>query len=99
GDLDGVEVFREATRILQLDHGRTDWLRLVAATPAAVMGLEGHGTLTRGGPADLILLRARTMNELLSRPQTDRAVLVGGRPIDTTPPDHRELDAVTGAPF
>ena len=96
GDLDMLEVFREATRILQLDHGEADWIRAVAATPADIMGLEGAGRIRLGDPADLILLRARTYNELNCRPQSDRVVLVGGKPIDTTPPDYRELDAVLG---
>ena len=37
-------------------------------------------------------VRARDWSELLSRPQTERIVLRAGRPIDTTLPDHRELD-------
>jgi cytosine deaminase len=94
GDLDMLEVFREATRILHLDHSGPDWVRAVAATPADLMGLDRHGRLEAGDPADLLLTRARGWNELLSRPQTDRTVLVGGRPIDTTPPDYRELDAL-----
>ena len=43
-------------------------------------------------PADLVLTRARTIQELISRPQTDRVVVVDGRAIDSTPPDYRELD-------
>ena len=96
GDLDVLEVFRESTRILQLDHCQTDWLRLVASTPADVMGVASAGRLRIGGPADLILLGARTHNELNCRPQNDRIVLVNGRAIDTTPPDYRELDATLG---
>ncbi|MBV9219160.1 MAG: cytosine deaminase [Methylobacteriaceae bacterium] len=96
GDLDLIEVFREATRILHFDHSQTPWLRAVAATPAAVMGLAGHGTVAPGRPADLVLTRARSLNELLSRPQSDRVVLVAGQPIDTTLPDYRELDALLG---
>jgi len=92
GDLDLIEVFREATRIAHLDHCERLWIGAVTTTPADVMGLAASGRITVGGPADLIVTRARTFNELLSRPQADRIVLVGGRPIDTTPPDYRELD-------
>jgi cytosine deaminase len=92
GDLDLIEVFREATRIAHLDHCERPWIGAVTTTPADVMGLGAAGRITVGGPADLIVTRARTFNELLSRPQTDRIVLVGGRPIDTTLPDYRELD-------
>jgi cytosine deaminase len=45
-----------------------------------------------GAPAGLVLTRARTMNELLSRPQVDRAVLCAGAQVDRTLPDYRELD-------
>jgi cytosine deaminase len=92
GDLDLVEVLREATRILQFDHSRKDWAQSVASTPAALMGLEKHGRICAGGPADLILMRGRSLTELFARPHSDRTVLVDGRAIDTTLPDHRELD-------
>ncbi|HYF53126.1 MAG TPA: cytosine deaminase, partial [Salinarimonas sp.] len=94
GDLDMLEVLREATRILQLDHAGRDWIRAVACTPADIMGLDRHGRLESGDAADMIITRARSMSELLARPQSDRTVLLAGRPIDTTPPDYAELDAL-----
>ena len=96
GDLDLLEVYRESVRILQLDHTGDSWPRLVSMTPADVMGLGQTGRIKIGAPADLILTRARTFNELNARPQMDRAVLVRGRAIDTTAPDYRELDAMLG---
>lgn len=92
GDLDMIEVYREATRILQLDHGDSDWPASITTTPAAVMRL-GHGAkLAASGPADLVLTRARSLTELLSRPQSDRTVLIHGKAIDTTLPDYADLD-------
>src|SRR3954447_3344726 len=91
GDLDMLEVYREATRILHFDHSERPWLKTVAATPGQVMGLP-HGRMAIGAPAGLVLTRARTMNELLSRPQTDRVVLCAGKQVDRTLPDYRELD-------
>ncbi len=91
GDLDLIEVYREATRILHFDHSDRPWLKTVAATPGEVMGLP-NGRMAVGAPAGLILTRARTINELLSRPQTDRVVLWAGRQVDRTLPDYRELD-------
>jgi len=91
GDLDLLEVYREATRILHFDHSDRPWLKTVAATPGEVMGLP-HGRMATGAPAGLVLTRARTMNEFLSRPQTDRVVLCAGKQIDRTLPDYRELD-------
>jgi cytosine deaminase len=96
GDLDLVEVFREATRIAHLDHCERPWIAAVTTAPAQVMGLPAHGRIAVGGPADLVVTRARSFNELLSRPQSDRIVLVAGRQVDTTLPDHRELDHLVG---
>ena len=68
----------------------------VTRTPADIMGLSDVGRLKVGGPADMVIFRARSYSEFLSRPQSDRAVLRGGRQIDATPPDYRELDDVVG---
>jgi cytosine deaminase len=92
GDLDLIEVYREATRILHFDHSQHAWLKTIAATAGAVMRLP-HGRMAVGAPAGMILTRARTINELLSRPQNDRVVLYAGKQIDRTLPDYRELDA------
>lgn len=92
GDLDMLEVYREATRILHLDHPFGAWPRAVTAEPAAAMGIDA-GRLRVGAPADLVLFSARHMTELLSRPQSDRVVLRGGRVSTATLPDWRELDA------
>jgi len=91
GDLDMLEVHREATRILHFDHSDRPWLKTIAATPGEVMGLP-NGRMAVGAPAGLVLTRARTLNELLSRPQADRVVLYAGKPVDRTLPDYRELD-------
>ena len=92
GDLDGMEVFTQAVRIAHLDHPVGDWPAAITRTPADTMGLEDTGRLKTGGPADMIVFRARSYSELLSRPQHDRAVIRAGRSIDTTPPDYRKLD-------
>ncbi len=92
GDLDMLEVFREATRILHLDHSDRPWARLLGPAAAAITGLDGAGSIREGGPADLVLVSARTFGELVTRPQSDRLVLVAGQAIDTSLPDYRELD-------
>ena len=92
GDNDMLEVWREAVRICQLDTPFGDWAGSVASLPAAALGLPGAASIRVGGPADLILFRARSMNELLCRPQSDRVVLRAGRAIDTSLPDYGELD-------
>ncbi len=92
GDLDMLEVFREATRILHLDHPVGNWPSALARTPADIMGFGDFGRIAVGGPADLILFRARNYNELLSRPQSDRLVLRSGIPIERHLPKYAELD-------
>jgi cytosine deaminase len=92
GDLDLIEGFREATRIAHLDHSQVPWIEAISATPARIMRLPGGGRIAAGAPADLILTRARSFNELLSRPQSDRVVIIAGRQVDTRLPDYRELD-------
>lgn len=94
GDLDAVEVYREATRILHFDHSARPWLEALTARPAAQMRLDKHGRIAPGLPADLVIFSARTMNEFLSRPQADRLVLIDGKAIDAPLPDYVELDAL-----
>ncbi|TGT90090.1 MULTISPECIES: cytosine deaminase [unclassified Mesorhizobium] len=92
GDLDMLEVYRMATRILHFDHPVADWPQAVTATPAKVMRLDGFGMLAAGGDADFILFKGRSWTELLSRPESDRIVVRAGRAIDRQLPDYAELD-------
>lgn len=92
GDLDMVEVWREATRILHLDHPVGDWPRAFSATPAAIMGLPDRDSVAPGAPADVVVFSARSWTELMSRPQNDRRVVRGGALLDAALPDYRELD-------
>jgi cytosine deaminase len=94
GDHDGLEVFTQAARIAHLDRPFGAWPRSVTRSAATVMGLPSAGRIAVGLPADLVLFEARRYSELLSRPQADRVVLRQGRPIDTTLPSYRELDAL-----
>ena len=94
GDLDMLEVLREATRIAHLDHSRDDWVRAFTSAPAEICGFEVP-SFAPGAPADLVVFRARSWTELLARPQSDRIVLRAGRAIDRTLPDYAELDDLT----
>lgn len=99
GDLDGFEVLREGARILQFDHPQSNafsWARSVGADPATIAGFAYKATIAAAAPADLVLFRARSWTELMSRPQTDRTVLRAGAAVDTTLPDYRELDDLMG---
>lgn len=92
GDLDMVEVFTQAIRILHLDHPVDDWIRTVTVTPAQMLGDPMRGRIDAGLPADLVLCRARNWNELCSRPSGPRRVLRAGQEIARDLPDYRELD-------
>ncbi len=96
GDHDMLEVHRESTRILQLDHPFADWPAAASRRPADAMGLRDHGRIALGHAADLILLDARFMTEVLARPHANRVVLRNGRLLDAPLPDWRELDATVG---
>lgn len=91
GDLDMIEVMREATRIAHLDHSRADWPQAFLTNPARSCGFAAPD-LSPGAPADLVICRARNWTELFARPQSDRIVLRAGRAIDRTLPDYTELD-------
>ncbi|MEL6465393.1 MAG: cytosine deaminase [Pseudomonadota bacterium] len=91
GDLDMLEVMRQATRIAHLDHSRTDWVTSFVSQPAATCGFAAQG-LAPGDPADLVIFKAREWTELYARPQSDRIVLRDGVVIDSTLPDYATLD-------
>ncbi|MEO1114131.1 MAG: cytosine deaminase [Pseudomonadota bacterium] len=92
GDLDMVEVFREAVRIAHLDHPLDEAARLVTRVPADILQEPGFGRIAQGHAADLVVFNARTWSEFLSRPQADRIVMRNGMGIDRRLPDYRELD-------
>ncbi len=96
GDLDMAEVWREGTRIAHLDHPFGDWPRLVTDTPARAIGLGDASPLQVGAPADLVLFEARSLSELMARPQTPRTVVRDGRPIEAALPAYAVLDHLEG---
>ena len=91
GDLDMLEVMRQATRIGHLDHSRSDWSNAFLSNPAKACGFAVPSLLP-GASADFIVFKARTWTELFARPQSDRMVFRGGEAIETTLPDYAELD-------
>ncbi|WP_299043835.1 cytosine deaminase [uncultured Tateyamaria sp.] len=91
GDLDMLEVMRQATRIAHLDHSSTDWVTSFTTQPTDTCGFDAQG-LSPGDPADLVIFKAREWTELYARPQSDRIVLRNGTAIDRTLPDYATLD-------
>ena len=91
GDLDMLEVMREATRIGHLDHSDADWIHSFLANPAAAAGFAAP-SLAVGAPADLVICSARNWSELFARPQADRIIMRDGRTIQRRLPAYAELD-------
>ncbi|NRA99910.1 MAG: cytosine deaminase [Rhodobacteraceae bacterium] len=91
GDMDMIEVMREATRIGHLDHSDADWTHAFLTNPARATGFAAP-SLAPGAPADLVICNARTWTELFARPQADRIVLRNGAAIDRTLPEYSVLD-------
>ncbi|MET1415438.1 cytosine deaminase [Roseibium sp. HPY-6] len=92
GDLDMVEVFREAVRIAHLDHPLDETAKIITCLPADILQAPEFGRIQNGATADLVVFNARNWSEFLSRPQADRIILRNGMGIDRCLPDYRELD-------
>ncbi len=92
GDHDMLETFTQAVKIAHLDNPYGDWITAATSVPAGIMKLGQFGRIGRGLPADLVVLKARDFGEMLARAQADRVVIRGGKAIDMTLPDYRELD-------
>jgi cytosine/creatinine deaminase len=91
GDHDMVDTFRQAVRILHLDHPLTDAPALIGPSPARIAKWAEHGRLAIGAPARLIVFNARSLNEVVSRPQSDRIVIDRGLHSRARVPDYSEL--------
>jgi cytosine deaminase len=96
GDHDMLEVYSQSVRIAHLDIPFGHWPAAATTVPARLMGLGHRGIIRIGAPADLVIFQARTMSELIARPQSDRVVLRSGLAVDTRLPDYRELDSLFG---
>jgi cytosine deaminase len=92
GDHDVLDTFRQAVRILHFDHPVAAAPALVSATPSEVGKFSaGHGQVAAGSPARFIVFNARSLNEIISRPQADRVVFDRGQRVRAKVPDYDEL--------
>jgi len=91
GDHDMVDTFRQAVRILHLDHPIDGAPALVGPLPSRIAGFHDHGLIAEGAPARLIVFNARTINEVVSRPHADRVVIERGKRLRATAPEYSEL--------
>ena len=94
GDHDMIDTFRQAVRILHLDHPFADAAAMTGPVPQAIIQVGPLGTITKGAPARFILLNARSLNELMCRPQSDRLVIDRGRQVSAELPEYGDLDGI-----
>lgn len=92
GDHDMLEVFGDAVRIGHLGLPFADWCAAVSRVPSQALRFAHAATIGAGRAADLVVFRARSMDELLACRRAERRVIRGGRFVEATLPDHRELD-------
>ena len=92
GDHDMIDTLRQAIKIAHLDHPLDDVPAMAGPVPAGIIGAGPVGRIAEGGPARLILFAARTLNEFVCRPQSDRIVIDRGRRVSGGVPDYAELD-------
>lgn len=90
GDHDMLDTWRQAVRILHLDHPIGDAPALAGPIPAAITGFEA-GSIGRGRIADLTVFEAWTPEQLISRPQSDRRLIRKGRTMFLRPPSYAAL--------
>ena len=93
GDYDMLDTFRQSVAVYHLDQGLGEALEMIGPAPARMIGVEPLGSLSVGAPANLILLNARSLNEIVCRPQADRIVLNAGRQVQDRLPEFPEMRA------
>ena len=91
GDHDMLDTFRQSVRILHADHPFGDAVSLAGPAPADILGLGMTGRIGLRHPADLIIMEAWSMDQVIARPQSDRALIKAGRRQDVHPPSYGEL--------
>lgn len=90
GDHDMLDTWRQAVKILHLDHPHGDAAALAATVPAAMMGQEA-GLIAVGRKADMMILNAWTMSQVLARPQSDRSLIRRGAIANVALPSYQLL--------
>jgi cytosine deaminase len=91
GDMDMLEVMREATRIGHLDHSRDDWVTAFLTAPAATCGFDAPLRPARPPTGDRV---QGALMDRAFRPPASRPHRADGKGCASTvsPPDYAELD-------
>ncbi len=90
GDHDMLDTWRQSVRILHLDHPYGDAAALAGPEPAKIMGIEA-GIIGVGRPADLMILEAWSIDQVIARPHADRLILRRGVFANRTLPSYSLL--------
>ena len=85
-----LDTWRQAVRILHLDHPYADAAALAGPAPARIMGIDA-GTISVGRPADLMILEAWSLDQVIARPHADRIILRKGILSNRTLPSYSKL--------
>jgi cytosine deaminase len=91
GDYDMIENFRRSVDIYQLDECLADSLAMIGPLLAAMMGVLPLGSLIVGGPENFIVFGAHRLNEIVSRSQENRVVVVNGRQVQNARPEFPDI--------
>jgi cytosine deaminase len=94
GDHDMLETVQLAVRVFQFDNPIADAIAMAGPIPSDIIGGGTLGRIVEAGPANLLLLSARTLNEAICRPQADRITIRNGVQVTEGLPDFEELDAI-----
>jgi cytosine deaminase len=92
--LDTVQL---AVRVFQFDNPIADAIAMAGPIPSDIIRGGSLGRIVEGGPADFLLLSARTLNEAMCRPQADRITVRRGVRVTESLPAFEELDIILGA--
>jgi cytosine deaminase len=85
-----LDTWRQAVRILHLDHPYADAPALAGPAPAGIMGIDA-GTIGVDRPADLMILEAWSLDQVIARPHSDRVLLRKGIFANRTLPSYSML--------
>jgi len=91
GDHDMVDTVKQSVRVFQLDNPIAQAVAMAGPIPSAIVEQPDIGWIDEGSTARFILFGARTLNELMCRPQADRIVIDRGQRITDALPDYEEL--------
>ena len=91
GDFDAAEVYVQSVRLAHLDTRLAASVGVVTSVAADIIGLPDRGRVAPGAPAHLVVFRARSFSEFLSRPGSGRRLVDGESVREARTPGYEEL--------